>query len=503
LIDLRGILEKRLERQLTIIECLWDETWKTTAEIATEIGCSERTIRADIQLINEMLPSCFIQTSFKDGLYLNKTSSTSKASVYAKILTKSLEFQLLEYIFFHQNLSKTEVCDNLFISSTQLDRLITKINSVIKKHGFIINNKMELTGEELQIRGFFTAFFQEKYGLFSTLMTSKQDECLDQLIELFIESNTIFMLSNNDQHLFLCTMKIQLFVSLTRMKQKNGLSVPNHIFEPSTIVTNRKMKEALCAHFGFEDIDRVVKEIGFEFSVPIHPSLRIDTATDVSTVKKRIKQLMATLEDRYEVSCDSKDLLAHDIVWSILNVGKPTYILHNKKKEFFESVLDDQPILTNFLQEQFFDIYKSCFDGTLSIYRDEMIHQSIYKLISSWKRLRNKVREEKFQLKVGLLFNNSHDYLCMLKEDLEFYFRNSLLIDIMSPKKRLVAETLQNYDCVLTDLFIDSPYQEKVIGITNYLTKETINHIVDYYYLKQSQAAKKTAISNLPVANIR
>lgn len=216
---MREILDGRLKRQLKILEILWDTQWMTTAELAEMIESSEKTTRNDLSQINEMIAPLTIETSFRSGVLLKKNMKTPKAFIYSKILSKSLEYTLLETLFFRRVSSKDDLSDSLYISETQVSRVINRINQVISKYEFQINNHLDIVGNEGNIRDFFSAFFAEKYNLPENLMKGDDLSLITDIIEVFVKENTIWALVNNDNHLFLGNMKFHLFICFVRLKQ--------------------------------------------------------------------------------------------------------------------------------------------------------------------------------------------------------------------------------------------------------------------------------------------
>lgn len=52
--------------------------------------------------------------------------------MFIRFFTKSVECQMLEMIFINPMMKRGELCDQLFISETQLNRLHNKMNILMK-----------------------------------------------------------------------------------------------------------------------------------------------------------------------------------------------------------------------------------------------------------------------------------------------------------------------------------------------------------------------------------
>ncbi|OTP12095.1 hypothetical protein A5844_000311 [Enterococcus sp. 10A9_DIV0425] len=483
---MRKILDGRLKRQLKILEILWDTQWITTSELAEKIESSEKTTRNDLAEINEMISPLTIETSFRSGVLLKKNLTIPKAFIYSKILDKSLEYTLLENLFFAKAKSKDDLSDILYISETQVSRIINRINQAVKTYQFKITNNLEIIGDESNIRSFFSAYFSEKYSLPENVIKKDEVELISDIIEMFVKENTIWALMNNDNHLFLGSIKFQFFVCFTRLKQ--GYNLPPN-FAPfvfyhlnNEIELLNRMEQVFAVELKEENL----QQLFHEFYQPIHPTARfshLDSEVDSVLQKKKVSSIISYLEDQYGVICEKRDKLIHDIYWTTMNVVRPTYILHNKKEEFCENIQRDSPLLVKNLKNSFFEIYSSLGSPFLS-YIDEMVHQSVFKLLTSWPDLWSQVRKYRVKLRVALLLDSSYEHMCMLKEEIQFYFRHNIDIEILNPTTKIETSYLQKFDCILTDIYLDDHFGIPTIGISNYLDEDAINKLVDYYHIK-------------------
>lgn len=489
---MREILDGRLKRQLNILEILWETEWITTSELVEKADSSEKTIRNDLSQVNEMIAPLSIETSFRSGVILKKDLMTPMSFIYSKILEKSLEYTLLETVFFGIVHSKEELSDILYVSETQVARVINRINHELRFFDFQITKQLEIVGNEGNIRDFFAVYFSEKYSLPEKLIQKDEINLISDIIELFIKENMIWAIVYNDNHLFLGNIKFQLFVCLTRLKQ--GYKMPSDITPFSFSHLSNKKKMIINIHniFDVEIKEENLPQLFYEFYQPIHPTARFDyEGIDIDSVaiKNEIKAVITLLEEQFHLLCENKDKLVHDIYWTTLSAVRPTYVLHNKKADFFENTLRDSPDLINALRDEFFDIYFSLGNPFLS-YLDEMIHQSVFKLLTSWSELWVQVRASKVSIKVALLLDSSYDHMRMLKEEIQFYFRHNIKIEIMNPSTRIQKDYLQKFDCILTDIYSQDYFGIPTIGISDYLDEDVINKLVDYYHTKLNAGAR-------------
>lgn len=220
---MRACLDSRLSRQLAILETLWDSEWMTSEELAERTGNSEKTIRTDIPIINKYIYPLSIETSFKLGIFLKKDVTIPKSYIYAAILNESSEYDLLEQIFFADNLKKIDLSEQLYTSESQITRWLSKINQSLENYELRIDNALQINGDEQKIRTFFSCFFLEKYGSPEKKFPYEQVQVIDRLIEDFLKENIAIVFANSKQHFSLSRLKFQLLISIERMKRKHEI----------------------------------------------------------------------------------------------------------------------------------------------------------------------------------------------------------------------------------------------------------------------------------------
>lgn len=94
----------------------------------------------------------------------------SRTLIYSYILSDSLEFKLLETVFFLESFSTESLAEKLFISASTLRRLIKTMNKKLVKYNFYISSSpYKLIGSETAIRNFIIHLFFEKYSRQITL----------------------------------------------------------------------------------------------------------------------------------------------------------------------------------------------------------------------------------------------------------------------------------------------------------------------------------------------
>lgn len=150
------------------------------------------------------LQSCVDNSVFMDGIgqmtyEYSHFSITYKEEcglkeVYQKAMLESQSLQMMSLLFFKDEMTLTELANELFVSLSTLKRLIDKVNIYLKKEFDIkiITNPVQVVGEEYQIRLFYIKYFSEAYNMsewpFGNLVNENN---LGRLVSLMISKTDI------------------------------------------------------------------------------------------------------------------------------------------------------------------------------------------------------------------------------------------------------------------------------------------------------------------------
>jgi transcriptional antiterminator len=491
--EMNHCLDSRLERQLFLLETLWEEQWMTGGELAEKAGSSEKTIRTDIAMINDYLSPMVIETSLKWGYFLKKDHSLPKAHIYAAVLKESAEYTLLEHLFFTPVLTRPEICDRLYISETQLGRWIAKINRYLQQFDFQIDTDLHYKGEEQKIRDFFSCFLNEKYGAVEGYFDAVKTKLIDQLIEMFLKETAVFSFIHNKQDLFMGKLKFQLLTRVERIKQGYQLSKPLIVFDLSSLLVSDDFYERFYRTFDVCLTNDVLYQLFYEFFSPLTllTASRDTQSAELEQLRKQIEHEIHSIEENYHIKAEHTSRLVQTIYHSLMQVSFPTYILHHKKKEFFISFTADDPELAFDLKKQFSRI---CSILPLSEdQQEEIIYHGIFELLTSWRDLKKNVKNPVTIVSAALFLDTTYEHMRMIKEEIEAYFRNKINVDLILPQDKLKVNSFENYDCILSDMLIETDIP--VIGIANYLNEETITKLLAFIHQKREAVQKAEQFS--------
>ncbi|AQY51985.1 helix-turn-helix domain-containing protein [Paenilisteria weihenstephanensis] len=157
---LQLIAEKKVRRQIKVLQKIYDAKFPLTVdEIAEDLDISKRTLSRDIKDIEHSFPEQeILELNTLYGYSINHTHYVDDLIV--RISEESPLLLIVNGVFREEVKSIDEWADELFISTSTLQRYLTYLKNLLKEF------KLELTltpiaflGEEVNIRHFFFNFF--------------------------------------------------------------------------------------------------------------------------------------------------------------------------------------------------------------------------------------------------------------------------------------------------------------------------------------------------------
>jgi hypothetical protein len=484
---MKHLLNKQSSRQLALLELLWKNDWLTISEIVKEIGGVEKTIRTDIKQLNGMIEPLKIETSFKYGVFLNKDLRISKSYIYSIFLQKSIECKMLEAIFIDPMITKGELCDQLFISETQLNRLHTKLNILMKKYEIQITNDLKLIGNEKNIRKFFSSLFYEMYLSLDFLLKKEEFQLIDIVLNRFYKKNKDKMVADDQHYLLLNKMRIKIWVAVYRCKFGDCSNEKLPPFDYSMITKDNKLKEQWQQVFGIELTEQVLFNLFDYFHAPFKLN---EDLTQIGTsqllLKEKFEKLLLEVSQELMINCCNQEALIQAILCSGIRAIGPTFILNNVEEDFVLEPMKERQDIVLIVKEKLHIIYEELLLPLAD--KNNMLYQSIYTLMSQWPEFRAEIRKPMIKIKAALLLDIPAGHLKMLKEEIEYHFRNTYEVDILPPLEQNLSKQLTAYDCILTNGFDNSHIENvKIIGVPNYFGEEFVKKLHSFLINKKEE----------------
>lgn len=167
--NLMQLLEKNQQVHFQILTIFFQHgseiSYKT---LANKLSISSPTLQKEIQHLSDNLSvfhaEALLETKENDRLHLTLPLDFSIQHFFYAYLSEAVDFQIIEYLFFHREGSTTKLMLDLTLSEASLFRHFKSINHLLEEFSLQLKNK-KLIGDECQIRFFFYAFFSQSYPL--------------------------------------------------------------------------------------------------------------------------------------------------------------------------------------------------------------------------------------------------------------------------------------------------------------------------------------------------
>lgn len=167
--NLMQLLEKNQQVHFQILTIFFQHgseiSYKT---LANKLSISSPTLQKEIQHLSDNLSAfhaeALLETKENDRLHLTLPLDFSIQHFFYAYLSEAVDFQIIEYLFFHREGSTTKLMLDLTLSEASLFRHFKSINHLLEEFSLQLKNK-KLIGDERQIRFFFYSFFSQSYPL--------------------------------------------------------------------------------------------------------------------------------------------------------------------------------------------------------------------------------------------------------------------------------------------------------------------------------------------------
>lgn len=138
----------------------------TLNELANKVDSSKRSISDYIDELRQRVGKAGGSLlSYSDGYELNLPDNIGIDYFQHKLMQSSTGLRLLECLFFNDQMTGFELEKKLYVSSSSLSRLITKLKVTLKDYGLYLEvYPYRIRGDEYLIRRFYTTYFIETYG---------------------------------------------------------------------------------------------------------------------------------------------------------------------------------------------------------------------------------------------------------------------------------------------------------------------------------------------------
>lgn len=467
------------ERQNEIIKLLNQYHILSADKIAKMLNVSTKTIRNEIHKINSSLNLNYIISQKGTGYLINEQIQLEKE--YAS--EQNIQYLILKKILNHDFYNFYELADELFISESNLQRYIKRVNEIIQKRNSSIKicrqqNQLYLNGTETEKRQITTYFLMNELNQYNFNLSMYQSLFLR--IDI-LELQKIITEFNNSHHLNLRDVEIiSLVIHVALMLERviRGNEIINEVDFVNDEYNHLSIQFANILQIRYE-IKLNKSEIKY-LSLLLAGKVPSIEENDINEVKQFIQQLIIEINESFDVDLQQDSKFADNFVIHLIGLKRRitnhTFLNNPLIKELQKNfpVIYDMSVFIALKIQEFF---------STQLYEDEIGYITLH-LMGAIERLHTSLHK-----KIVLIYpfgQAGYDYIVKKINHI-----HDLEIEICCQLSMFDAFQIKEYqpDLVISFVHIEEKVGYPIYVCHNLLLEEDIENI--YNILKGNHTFKK------------
>lgn len=467
------------ERQNEIIKLLNQYHILSADKIAKMLNVSTKTIRNEIHKINSSLNLNYIISQKGTGYLINEQIQLEKE--YAS--EQNIQYLILKKFLNHDFYNFYELADELFISESNLQRYIKRVNEIIQKRNSSIKicrqqNQLYLNGTETEKRQITTYFLMNELNQYNFNLSMYQSLFLR--IDI-LELQKIITEFNNAHHLNLRDVEIiSLVIHVALMLERviRGNEIINEVDFVNDEYNHLSIQFANILQIRYE-IKLNKSEIKY-LSLLLAGKVPSIEENDINEVKQFIQQLIIEINESFDVDLQQDSKFADNFLIHLIGLKRRitnhTFLNNPLIKELQKNfpVIYDMSVFIALKIQEFF---------STQLYEDEIGYITLH-LMGAIERLHTSLHK-----KIVLIYpfgQAGYDYIVKKINHI-----HDLEIEICCQLSMFDAFQIKEYqpDLVISFVHIEEKVGYPIYVCHNLLLEEDIENI--YNILKGNHTFKK------------
>lgn len=467
------------ERQNEIIKLLNQYHILSADKIAKMLNVSTKIIRNEIHKINSSLNLNYIISQKGTGYLINEQIQLEKE--YAS--EQNIQYLILKKILNHDFYNFYELADELFISESNLQRYIKRVNEIIQKRNSSIKicrqqNQLYLNGTETEKRQITTYFLMNELNQYNFNLSMYQSLFLR--IDI-LELQKIITEFNNSHHLNLRDVEIiSLVIHVALMLERviRGNEIINEVDFVNDEYNHLSIQFANILQIRYE-IKLNKSEIKY-LSLLLAGKVPSIEENDINEVKQFIQQLIIEINESFDVDLQQDSKFADNFLIHLIGLKRRitnhTFLNNPLIKELQKNfpVIYDMSVFIALKIQEFF---------STQLYEDEIGYITLH-LMGAIERLHTSLHK-----KIVLIYpfgQAGYDYIVKKINHI-----HDLEIEICCQLSMFDAFQIKEYqpDLVISFVHIEEKVGYPIYVCHNLLLEEDIENI--YNILKGNHTFKK------------
>ena len=476
------LLSETEQNLLTLLEELTKhQDWIEIPVLAEKLNFSIEELQDRLFKLEQLFPNLLIRST-KEGIQLQFEARNSLDPRIA-IFEQSEIYSFLNCLFFKEEQSLDQICQDLMISCERVQEIIQHLNTKLPQHyGISIQpSPLNMMGAEEDIRAFYLDYFSQSHSFLDWPFSSISEEYLTDLIQLFLKAQQVSLnLSSLRQ------IKYTLAINMERFKRKHFIE------NPTPLLTSHYSSLMQIPQFE-QDIKKLAKKLHLEptkktleqlFSNPIKSFQSTNNPNngaldDIHQIQKSYRLLSQILEE-----------LSKEFHLQIENREELIWLLHYTAQADFFHLLNNQSldkqksqILSNYQAElpKLFEVSQHKFQSYLTEMglnsKPSKQQEMVYTFTIQGHRILVQLLQKLPKIRVLVISHLDNHHAQSLIDTLTHYGNNLYLFD--SWEESTISFSILNqipHDIVITTFPVtNSP--KPIIYNRNFSTSELFLHL--------------------------
>ncbi|AMP67041.1 MULTISPECIES: M protein trans-acting positive regulator PRD domain-containing protein [Streptococcus] len=483
------LLAKKQRRQMRLLETLIREKrWFHLKELAEMLDCTERSLKEDLSNLRTVFNEFLIESS-TNGIKISYDDSIGIEVVYHHFFKESTAFSLLEYLFFHKDVSSDLICRRYDLSQQSFYRLIRNINQIIQeKYNIRITlNPLNVVGDEVDIRFFYSQYFAERYYYLEWPFPDIREQVIIDFITFFYKLTEI-PLTYSIFHSY----KIMLTVYLYRIKQGYRIEGANNFEQYAYLYQELPKINEMLRYFGLqlgvEFNEETIEQLFIIFLQKrfyFTPQGLIDATEEDAVTKKSYilaSQFLDHLSESYGLELENYEEM-------IMHIHNTAYL--ERREIFGEFLLYDTKSYTNEDYRTLFPKFYQDVETGLYHYLKEMgfhenpenLKHQIYTVFSHWENLLPQLLRRRTAVKVLIISRYDDHHAKSMIDFLKFYCTDNFeFSQVIKHDFKLHELEHTEYDVIVANFMIPDIKGKKFICTSSLTLLELVEKLNVLFY---------------------
>lgn len=463
---MRNLLSKNEKKLLEVIEMIEENKIYTFKYLEEQLNINTRTLNGLIETFNINYFPLKIFKNDSGQIIIQDKYNFSIKYIYAKTLSMSTEFNILEWLFF-RSLSLDQLTEKAHMSPSTLRRTIKRMNSILIKEGFYIESSpFRIVGNEKSICNFIVHYIIEKYED-ETLFFKKRDlSFANQLLEITTRLKNISLTHTDRQRVI-----IWVLTALKRSEQRKPTSNKTISDEENIFILLKKMfKIEIQNNEYIQVLNSIFQErINIDYQSLLENSKKDRNISVKLTVVEKILKSVCEIF-RIPPPTSKKKLIEHLYFITEIQFGK-SYVLFNKDYIFYKRMVAEVSPKFKLLHEAI----KCAFSESEIPLEEHQILSYLYNMIINWDDFLYQIINSKKKISIGIFFRTDFKYAEIVKEFINYKLPDMFDIEILANPKKA-----KNVELIITDY---SSFESKinVYSLVGFPSINDLDWLVKFY----------------------